>query len=772
VSEAFRQRAFWNPLAPEREAIDAHLAAANPVAIIAAASAAPAIFIAAPPLSFCIPPNPVLRALWLRTEVNLYKLRTGRNIAGLERSVDFYAAPTDAQTGLPALGAGGALALPGRTRLAPTPFRYPTLVERARRLVSLAAQFESAMLQSLEKRDAENRSLLEARGQLQVQRATLGLKRLEIQEAELGVEAAQVQQQRTTEVKGYFDGLLGQGLLAYERDALLLMMDSNLFSWLSAALFTGSVFFNAGGLGSAASSVAQALSTTSQVFSMLASFERRRQDWQHQSKLADFDLRLSGIQLQQAGLRVSIKEREEQIVNLQVDHAEAVVDFLVNKFTNAELFEWMSRVMQGLYAGLLQQAASTARLAQQQLAFDRLEDLALIQSDYWTVPVEGPPSAPGSSGPDRRGLTGSARLQKDLEELDAFALASERRRLQLTRTLSLASVLPGEFQRFRQSGELWFETSERDFDREFPGHYFRRLRRVRLSVVALVPPAAGIRATLANIGPSRVIAPGVAGFEERVLPPSYDAVAFTSPQNATGLFELDAQPDLRFPFEGVGVSTLWHLELPRPANPFDFASLADVLVTFEYTALDSPDRRAELMADPAKLPTKIQAVRAFSFRRELADAWYELHNPGSAPAALRVRFEVRREDFPSHLQNVRATRLSFYMPVSPDARGERVDLSAEEASKKIGLAWGDGQPAVQALDHDHLIVSASSSGAWMRQLPNDGSPYGRVTLELPATQTILDLFREDRIDDILFAINYEAALPAWPTGRRPQRALF
>ena len=55
------------------------------------------------------------------------------------------------------------------------------------------------------------------------------------------------------------------------------------------------------------------------------------------------------------------------------------------------------------------------------------------------------------------------------------------------------------------------------FDRDFPGHYQRLIRQVRLSVVALVPPGRGIRATLASYGISRVITAGSGMFGEVML---------------------------------------------------------------------------------------------------------------------------------------------------------------------------------------------------------------------------------------------------------------
>src|SRR5262249_37293658 len=76
-------------------------------------------FVPAPSYDFCIPPNPVLQALRLHAELNLYKLRTCRDIAGVKRALDPYAAPTDTTSGLPQIGPGGALVLPGTATLRP-----------------------------------------------------------------------------------------------------------------------------------------------------------------------------------------------------------------------------------------------------------------------------------------------------------------------------------------------------------------------------------------------------------------------------------------------------------------------------------------------------------------------------------------------------------------------------------------------------------------------------------------------------------------------------
>ena len=110
-----------------------------------------------------------------------------------------------------------------------------------------------------------------------------------------------------------------------------------------------------------------------------------------------------------------------------------------------------------------------------------------------------------SEAPDRRGLTGSARLLADIYRLDQHRFETEKRKLQLVKTLSLARLAPAEFQRFRQTGIIHFGTPLELFDRDFPGHHLRLIKRVRTSVLALIPPTDGIHAALSTTGLSRVV---------------------------------------------------------------------------------------------------------------------------------------------------------------------------------------------------------------------------------------------------------------------------
>jgi hypothetical protein len=414
-------------------------------------------------------------------------------------------------------------------------------------------------------------------------------------------------------------------------------------------------------LASSASSVAAGLQTVSSLLSMQAGFERRLQEWDFQRSLAAQDLAIADQQIQIAQDHVRVVAQERVIAQLTADNAEQTIDFLDNKFTNAELYDFMAGELERVYGAVLEQPAATAQLASDQLAFERQEDPpAFIRADYWQPSTEGGALAAEEDGEgmDRRGLTGSARLLGDIAQLDGYAFDTERRKLHLTTTLSMAQLAPVEFARFRQTGELTFETPGEWFDRQFPGHYLRLIRRVRLSVIALIPPSTGIRATLAQSGPSYVVIGGPAYSRVRVRGGGFDEVALSSPLSDAGVFDLDPQPQLRFPFEGSGLDCRWTLRLPRAANPFDFATLGDVLMTIEYTALSDANLRSQVIAG---LRPTTEVTLPLSLRGRYPDQWYQLHNRLDRTPPFQVYLDVSARLLPPHLQSIQLSHVALLL---------------------------------------------------------------------------------------------------------------
>lgn len=767
--------------------------------------------IIAPSLQFCIPPNPMLKTLRLRAELNLYKLRTCRNITGLKRQLEPYAAPTDTATGLPTLGAGGQLILPGVVRLQPTLYRYPVLIERAKQLVQLAGQIEAAMLSALERRDDAAYTLLNARQELSLAQAGISLQNLRLTEANDGVQLATLQQARAQISVNYYDLLIEEEYLAAERRALELLSEAaeayataSTFSFISAAVSGAAVVAaiaagaiagaaggsvaapgagtagggvvgaiggglsallnNLGGVAGALSSVSSGYSsigskrqTRASALQTQASYERRQQEWIFQLTLGNKDVEIGQQQVLLANDRVEIVIQEKEIAELQNSNAKDTIEFLTTKrFTNVNLYDWMSGVLEGVYRFFLQQATATAKLAENQLAFERQEvPPAYIQAGYWNALSDGAVvSNSNTPAPDRKGLTGSARLLQDIYQLDQYAFNTNRRKLQLTRTLSLALLAPEAFQRFRETGVMNFATPMELFDRGFPGHYLRLIRRVHTSVIALIPPIQGIHATLTSTGLSRtVIGPDI--FQTVPIRRDPEFVALTSPANSTGILELEPQqPDMLLPFEGNGVDSTWEFRMPKAANQFDYRTIADVLITIEYTALNSFDYRQQVIQT---LNPNLSADRPFSFRNQFADQWYDLHNPDQTKTPMKVKFETFREDFPPNIESIKIQQVLLYLVC---ARQKTFDLPTTE----LRFTDQDNQGTVggSATPIDGVISTRrGNGGSWTVMIGK--SPVGEWELTLPNTEEMKNRFKDEEIEDILLVITYSGRTPEWPS---------
>lgn len=757
------------------------------------------------PTDATVLPNPLLDLLRLRVEIQLTKMRQGRNIAGMKRQVELPVSLPPGPSDLPVIGAGGQLIIPGvRPVLRPTPYYFRVLLERSKQLVNIAQQIEAAYLAALEKRDAENYNLLKANNDLQLALMGEELQNRRLNEAQAGVGLAHAQRQRAAVMSERYKMLSSIGLSALEQqmissyqEAIGYLRQGGIASAeaarlggqaasLNAAAAGASAFISAFGgsipnvvaaalyaragaasMGSAAaqaqaaiySANAQVASTQAQIYGIQASAEWRQREFETQAAIAEQDVAIGEAQINVAQAHVGVADQERRIAQTQATQAQAIVDFLAKKFTNAELYEWMSGILGAVYSYFLQQATAMAQLAENQLAFER-QDMPpkFIQADYWEIPSDiGSLTTPEQKTPDRKGLTGSARLLQDIYQLDQYAFETDKRKLNLSQTFSLARMAPYDFEVFRQTGVLPFATPMSFFDQGFPGHYLRLIKRVRVSVIALIPPHHGIRATLTATGISRVVTGGEV-FQQVVVRRDPELVALSSPISATGVFEMDTQSEMLLPFESMGVDTLWEFQMPRAANPFDYRTIADVLVTIEYTALNSHEYRQQVLKT---LDPKLSGERSYSFRNQFADAWYDLHNPEQSATPMAVKFKTWREDFPPNLDDLKIEQvLLFFSRVFDESAGDQ-PFEIEVGKFSFTPKRGNGVIGSSATTIDGVISTRRGNGAgWNGMIGK--TPAGEWELMLPNSEEVTKRFKDEKIDDILLVITYGGRMPAWP----------
>lgn len=691
---------------------------------------------------------PELEALRARVSAQLAKLRQGRNIAGVPRS-------------RPVKG--------GAVVTQPTPYRFKTLLERAKQLTDQAAQMEAGYLAALEKYDAKSLQLHDAMKVLDMSGAQVTLAEERATQANSAVTAAEAQQNKALQMEseykeavaappnGYETALLRQygeirnirNIIATADTTIGIAQAANesfgilkTFDSLGGSIGYGSAVIAGQLVRGGATMWLNNVEAQMQANQFQAGLEQRRDEWRRQQSGAHQEALVAAAQVKVANDGVDIAKQEEAIATLQKTQAEATLRFLAGQFTNADLYQWMSGVLGGVYRYFLQQATATARLAQDQLAFERGESAqTLVRNDYWSSSAQ---TTSGSAKPDRRGLTGAEQLSEDLTELDQYAFRSDRRRLNLAQSFSLAQLMPVEFLAFRDTGTMAFATPTSLFDADFPGHYLRLIRNVRASLVALVPPGRGIRATLRSNGISRVTTSRNGAFEEVMVRHEPATVALTSPVNASGVFDLDSQSEMLLPFEGNGVDTTWEFQLPPAANPFDYSTIVDLIVTIEYTALADEGYRSQVI-NRLNAHLDRSGDRVLSLRDDFPDEWYKLSNPEPPGGARAAVLNLRQVDFPLQLANVVTSAVGVRLV-------SRSDVPASVVSLQRGAAGGPARTS------DGLASTRRGARTWDALCGTD--PVG--SWELSFGSDASSLFENGRVEDVLVVLSWTGQAPAWP----------
>jgi Tc toxin complex TcA C-terminal TcB-binding domain len=137
---------------------------------------------------------------------------------------------------------------------------------------------------------------------------------------------------------------------------------------------------------------------------------------------------------------------------------------------------------------------------------------------------------------------------------------------------------------------------------DFPGHYFRRIKSTAMTVPYIVGPYTGVNYTLRLLKHRyRCDAPATGGKDYvekmegkldvrfRTDNVSIEAVAVSTGQNDSGVFEMQLHDERYLPFEGAGVVSSWLLQMPSLFRPFDYSPISDVILTMRYTSCEGGD---------------------------------------------------------------------------------------------------------------------------------------------------------------------------------------
>ena len=392
-----------------------------------------------------------------------------------------------------------------------------------------------------------------------------------------------------------------------------------------------------------------------------AGFARRELDWAFQSNLAAGEISQIFKQLRGAQIREAVAELELKNHRQQMKHAEEIERFLneegaekTGKKANKALYAWIKREVKGLYAQCFQFAFDIAKRAERALQHELGNpELSYLQFGYLA---------------GKEGLLAGERLYLDVKRMEMAYHEQNQREYELVKHVSLHQLDPLALVRLRTTGRCTVRLPESLFDMDGPGHYFRRIKTVAVSIPCVSGPYASINCTLTLLK-SSVRKTSVVGDQYARVDSEDDrfsdhfgsmqSIVTSSAQNDSGLFETNLRDERFLPFELAGAISEWQLQLPgdpsqtNPRQPtqFDYDTISDVILHLRYTAREGGQllRTGALGAvhDLVLASQAAGSVRLFSIRHEFPSEWAAFRSeklPAGKRAALAL--DLREEHFP------------------------------------------------------------------------------------------------------------------------------
>ena len=652
-----RAAASWNQLEPQLDAFANALAVIENYVPPGSGGGAPAGGTGSRPLPagqtffFKIPPNDKLLAYWGTVEERLFKLRNCRGVGGEALSPALVDSPID-----PALlvrARAGGLDLAGvlsHLGAAPPNYRFFEMHRRAVDFTQEVIEMGRDLLAALESRDAEALAVLLADQSRRAHGDAAQILNWEVDEAKelkkaleyaIELEKFRIDNADAAELmsglevtavtmKSLLIPLKLNGMVIYQIAGVVSLIPEFVLGVaglgpLSGAETGGKSAAKAIEYGTKASEkFTESIEKTADLIKVFAEAEKGLKAKQKDGKLAEYEKKRLDKELEAAILRQDIAEYRLTQHAAASDDLDAEREYLSSKFSNAALFDWMVDQLSGVYFRAFRLALSMAHRAERCYRFE----LGMLDSN-----VVGPSTWDSL----RRGLLAGQNLAHDLRRLESSYLDLNVRRKETTRAVSLRREFPVEMLSLLTTGACELGLLELLFDRDYPGHYQRRILRASISVQrAGEDPHDNVVCVATLVSNSVRLTPSLGAGYPRLAAPATDArfadqfapvqgIVTGNAIDDPGLFVRDITDNLAdpryLPFENAGVIGTWRLELPASRNAIDLSTVTDVKLHLHYSALDGGLALANAAQATVDAATPSTTKLVFDASSEFADGW-------------------------------------------------------------------------------------------------------------------------------------------------------
>ncbi|MCY0989022.1 neuraminidase-like domain-containing protein [Nannocystis sp. ILAH1] len=730
-------------------------------------------------LYFCIPPNTQLLAYWDTVADRLFKLRNCLNLEGIRRDLALLDPPIDPGLLAKAAAQGVDIATAISNLNAPLPnYRFLVHLGIAKEFAGQVAALGGALLQALEKRDGEALAVLRASHELDLLRAARAVRQRAVDEARKNIDALELSRTTAEKRETYYltrEPINTLELAEREHMTEAKKLDKlaggfNVAATVASAFpdvtigisgFSGSPVATAtvggrtaaaiaGGTAAAVGVVAGTHRTNAVISGTKAAYKRRVEEWVFQAQQARAEIDQIDGQITAARIREQIALAELTNHDLQAARSAEALEVMQSKYTNEELYAWMSGELSKLHHHAYKLAVDLARRSERCYRHEIADDSTdFIQFGHWDN--------------RRQGLLAGERLGHDLRRMEAAYYEKNRREYELTKRVSLASIDPVALVQLRKTGACHFFLPEMLFDLDHPSHFHRRIKMVGVTLPAVTGPYTTLGATL--IYESGALRPAPGGPSPVASGPA-QAWAISTAQDDAGMFEPNLRDERYLPFEGRGlVDSSWRLELPAKVRQFDYETISDVILTIRYTAREGGSVWGDsvqdaLAADALAGFTRADAVEEpergagqvhmYSARSEFPEAFRGFIAAGSGGGAATLELDLSEQRFPHPQLPPGGRTIEF---VALFVRWPADDEVAPDPGSDVFLG-AELQP------HGGDAALGLEFGPYKLDDPDTGARYNYVWL----AQTATDLGKEPG--------EWALHVPGgWPAGKDPEDVL-
>lgn len=742
---------------------------------------------------FKIPANQKLLGYWGTVSNRLFKLRHCQNIQGVTRELALFDAPIDPGLLIKAQAAGADLGSVLKDISAPLPnYRYTALYTQALDFVNAVRTYGTSLLGAIEKSDGASLAVLQQTIQQQIQQDMDQIFDWQIEKAQHDLEALN---QAFEIAKAKYDFNSSQDLAnAAEWTGMIAKASASIIKTIAAALHTTATVvyllpagtaglsgfggsphgaFTEGGknagdsskaAGFTATTAADILDAAGTVATTLGTWQHRKDGFDEAAKEAGYQKDQTLAQIASAEVSLSIAQQNQINHQNQIDYIQRQIDFLTDKFTNQELYDWQVGQLADTYFQSYKLAYRLCKQVERCYQYELgITDSNFIQFGYWDSL--------------HKGLLAGETLNHDLRRMQSSYLDQNKRRFELSRFISLAALDPVALQQLLVTGGCDFELPESLFDNDYPGHYNRHL--VRMSVTIVYPSPGkfdNVKATLtltankvristqaASSADYTETGPGDTRFAYNYAAVS-QKIVLGNAQDDPGLFLTAISSNLTdqryLPFEGAGAISSWHLEMPEATNDIDLSSVSDVVLHLYYTAVDGGDGLKGFVVQNNLDNQPASGVKVFSARNDFAAPAPTVANPYPlSPWDAFLQKPAAGDPDQSLALTISASKFPIW------TRGKTITITGIAV---LTVGWLPGNfslepqapltqvPADMAMSPVPGATEPNICGATLTVPPN--TPPGKWTFKLKsgAAADFRSLTKND-VGDVLLLLSFQAA---------------